>query len=138
MPTDVTILLFVGSVVERKGVDLLVRAFSEVSAECPGLYLLIVGPHTKRENPSLDEEFVHALEARLRKDQLDGQVQFLGLVQDRSVLADLFRSADIFVFPSRREGLGNVVLEAMATRLPVIASQLPVLEKRARLPGVDC
>ena len=43
-------------------------------------------------------------------------------------MADLYRTSDIFVFPSRVEGLGNVILEAMASGLPVIVSDLPVFE----------
>lgn len=129
LPLGKTILLFVGSVIERKGVDLLVKAFINASLPNPDLYLLIIGPYNMKENPSLDETFINSLKDQLNKRDLFGSVNFYGLVNDRNMLADLFRASDIFVFPSRREGLGNVVLEAMASGLPVIISDLPVLAR---------
>lgn len=129
LPQEATILIFVGSVIPRKGVDLLIQAFSEAARDHPDLFLIVVGPKSKEENPSLDEAFVQDLHHTLQERQLAGRVRFLGLIQDRKELADLYRASDIFVFPSRNEGLGNVVIEAMACGLPVITSQLPVLEK---------
>lgn len=126
---DATILVYVGSVIQRKGVDLLIRAFIDVSSQHSDLYLMIVGPKDRHENPSLDEGFVNGLRQSLSTNRLSTQVAFLGLIQDREELAEIYRASDMFVFPSRNEGLGNVILEAMACGLPVIVSQLPVLEK---------
>ena len=128
LPQDAKILVFVGSVIERKGADLLIRAFIQASSINPNLYLLIVGPKDKNENPSLNEEFVNELHALIQQKDLMDKVSFRGLVQDRQRLAELYRASDIFVFPSRKEGLGNVVLEAMAAGLPLVVSRLPVLE----------
>jgi len=128
-PIDATILVFVGSVVERKGVDLLVQAFIKASVHYPDLYLLVVGPNNKYENPSLSEVFVNKLYSQIQQNGLKQRVLFTGLVQNPQRLAKIYRASDIFVFPSRNEGLGNVILEAMASGLPVIVSKLPVLEK---------
>jgi glycosyltransferase involved in cell wall biosynthesis len=129
LPQNANVLLFVGSVVQRKGVDLLVRAFIDAFSSCPDLYLLIVGPRNKNENPSLDEGFVNDLHQLLDQNKLSARVSFRGLIQDRRDLAEIYRASDLFVFPSRNEGLGNVILEALASKLPVIVSRLPVLEK---------
>jgi glycosyltransferase involved in cell wall biosynthesis len=129
LPPDATILVFVGSVIERKGVDVLIRAFIEASSSYPDLYLLIVGPKNKNENPSMDDGFINDLYSLINKNNLAERVYFTGLIQDRRKLSELYRLADIFVFPSRNEGLPNVVLEAMASGLPVVVSHLPGLEK---------
>jgi glycosyltransferase involved in cell wall biosynthesis len=129
LPVDATILVFVGSVIERKGADVLVHAFLQARTRYPDLFLLVVGPRNKNENPSLDEDFVAGLHTLIEKEGVSERVSFAGLIQDRQALAEIYRAADIFVFPSRQEGLGNVVLEAMATGLPVAVSQLPVLDK---------
>src|SRR5690606_16930332 len=47
---------------------------------------------------------------------------------DRTRLVQAYQAADVFVFPSRNEGLPNVVLEAMASGLPLIVSDLPGLK----------
>ena len=136
LPTDATILIFVGSIIHRKGVDVLVEAFKQLSSTLPDTYLLLVGPQTKQENPSLDENWVGSLKENLAEAGLTSNVKFAGLVSDRQILAELYRASDIFVFPSRQEGLGNVILEAMASGLPVIVSDLPVFEGVIQ-PGVN-
>jgi len=129
LPEDAKILIFVGSVIWRKGVDLLIEAFIEAQSEEENLYLVLVGARNKYENPSIDEEFIRNLQTTIRERGLNDKVKFIGLIQDRDQLAEIYRASDIFVFPSRNEGLGNVVLEAMACALPVVVSRLPVLEK---------
>lgn len=128
LPIISTILIFVGSIIHRKGVDVLVEAFKQVSQKNPDLFLLLVGPHKIQENPSVDENWIASLQTSLAEANLTSKVIFLGLVSDRQSLSELYRASDVFVFPSRKEGLGNVVLEAMASGLPVVSSDLPVLK----------
>lgn len=125
----VKILLFVGSVIERKGVDILIDAFIKAQSTYEDLRLVIVGASNKNENPSINEGFIHHLKTTLDVAGLRDKVIFMGLVQDHEQLTEIYQASDIFVFPSRNEGLGNVVLEAMACGLPVIVSRLPVLIK---------
>lgn len=127
LPTDATILIFVGSIIERKGVDVLISAFQKICLTRPEAYLLMVGPDKRDDNPSVDESWIASLRQELVKAGLAQHFQFFGMVANRQTLADLYQACDIFVFPSRKEGLGNVVLEAMASGLPVVVSDLPVL-----------
>jgi glycosyltransferase-like protein len=66
----------------------------------------------------------------------DADVAVLGPVADGDMPA-LYRAADAFAFPSEREGFGLVALEAQATGVPVVASDLPVLRETLS-PGEDC
>jgi glycosyltransferase involved in cell wall biosynthesis len=129
IPVNATVLLFVGSVIKRKGADILIRAFIAASSKQPNLYLLVVGPREKSEQPSLDEKFVSNLRLLLSEMNLANRVRFMGLVEDRQKLSKIYRASDIFVFPSTKEGLPNVVLESMASGVPVLVSNLPVLEE---------
>jgi len=126
------ICLFVGSIIERKGVDLLLKSFIYLSNEYSDLFLWLIGPSTRSDNPSLDQNYVNYLQQSLLQEHLSDRVLISGLIQDRQLMAEAYRTADIFIFPSRIEGLPNVVLEAMASGLPVIVSDLPGLRNIAR------
>lgn len=128
LPQEATILIFTGSLIERKGVDILLKGFTEAGKMHNDLYLLLVGPGSKNENASIDEEFIGDLKRQICDNVLQNKIRFTGLIKKRSALADLYRCSDCFVFPSRSEGLPNVVLEAMACGLPVIVSDLPGLK----------
>jgi glycosyltransferase involved in cell wall biosynthesis len=129
IPDDAFVWIFVGSVRYRKGVDVLVEAFAEfVKKTNTKSYLLVVGPKNINENPSLDEGFIECLNTFISRKGLQDKVCFKGFVKEKEELAKYYQLADVFVFPSRLEGLGNVVLEAMATSLPIVATRLPVLE----------
>lgn len=112
------IILAIGSVNRRKGLDILVDAFAKVAKERPGTYLLIVGAIGKsksKKSASFAEKLLHTIEST----HAQGRVIFLG---SKSNVEDYLQAADLLVFPSRREGMGNVVLEAMACGLPLITT----------------
>ena len=100
-------ILFVGRLHPQKGVDYLVRAFAALTA--PDWHLLIVGEGTQLAN----------LEAMSEELGIDAQITFTGAVQDPT---PYYRSADIFVLPSRYEGTPNALMEAMCHGLPVVIS----------------
>jgi glycosyltransferase involved in cell wall biosynthesis len=112
-------ILYVGRLIEWKGVDTLIRAMPPVIKQIPGARLFIVG-----EGPYRD-----SLESLVRENSLTEVVRFLGRVSDDD-LRNLYDSATVFVLPSRRhqglvmEGLGVVLLEAMSHGVPVIGSNI--------------
>jgi glycosyltransferase involved in cell wall biosynthesis len=115
---DPALLLFSGRLIQRKGVDYLIRALPQV-LQRRNVKLLITGEGDRR----LEWE---ALAARLG---LGDQVQFLGFVTtDR--LAELYETCDAYVHPAifddnnDTEGLGVVLVEALANRCPVVASRV--------------
>lgn len=112
-------LLFVGRLVKRKGIDLLLNAWSdilEMNIE-KDIKLLIIGEGGNRKD-SIENMLNNEVDAL----GIKGKVEFLGEKENISVY---YKCSDIFVFPSRREGSPNVVIEAMATGLPVITTKLP-------------
>jgi glycogen synthase len=105
-------LLFVGRIVHQKGLDLLLSALSQLR-DLPW-ELTIVGDGPQRE-PLLEDAVNLGLEQR---------IHFAGWRRGNDLEAEYGR-ANLFVFPSRHEGMPNVVLEAMASGLPVIATRIP-------------
>jgi len=102
----------VGRLTPQKGLDLLIEAFAEVAERVNGpLFLLIVGAGP-------DRTFLESLAHRCTRK---GGVLFLG---ERDDVADLLAASDAFVLSSRWEGGPLVVLEAMAARLPVVATRV--------------
>ena len=128
IPEDAQVLLFVGSVKPRKGVDILINTFVRMAAKSPDLYLLIVGPRSVDENNTIDPGYVEEQYSLLDAHGLTGRVVFTGMVEEKSKLAGYYKVADAFVFPTRHEGFGNAILEAMASQLPVVVTCLPELE----------
>jgi glycosyltransferase involved in cell wall biosynthesis len=103
-------VLFVGRLHQRKGVDRLLRAFKKVTESNGDARLRIAG---KGEGESEYKKMAREL-------GLGESVEFLGHVPD-SELPALYSSASMFVMPSYYEGFGLVLLEAMASGLPVLA-----------------
>ena len=104
------LVLYVGRLMAEKGVETLLRAIALV----PAARLAIVGGGAERPR----------LEALARELGIEMRVDFRGGVADRSVLAAIFREAALFVLPSHSEGLGCVLLEAMAAGVAIVATSV--------------
>jgi glycosyltransferase involved in cell wall biosynthesis len=102
-------LLSVGRIVHQKGLDLAMRALG-------GLKELNWEWQIAGDGPQIP--LLHSLAKELG---IDDRVLFLGW-QTREELMSCYRQANVFLFPSRHEGMPNAMLEAMASGLPVIAS----------------
>lgn len=105
-------LLFVGRLVRQKGVDVLLSALAQLPPQTRPC-ATIVGDGPERG----------ALVRQADRTGLADDVTFTGWL-DRDALPRLYAGADMLVLPSRDEGMPNVVLEAMASYLPVIATRV--------------
>lgn len=104
-------ILFVGRLSKEKGVDVLLNAYAQYYTEGGEARLLILG-----DGPSRNE-----CEQLASKLKLGNQVTFLG---HRNDVFSFYSQADVFVLPSRTEGLPMALLEAMALGIPVVASNV--------------
>jgi glycosyltransferase involved in cell wall biosynthesis len=104
------VILFSGQFIERKGVDVLIRAFAQIARQAAALELHLLGT-----GPGLE-----SLRQSIPTD-LANRIHFLGFKQVSEIPA-IFATADIFVLPSRHDGWGVVVNEALGSGLPIIVS----------------
>jgi glycosyltransferase involved in cell wall biosynthesis len=95
-----------------KGHDVLVQALARLVRDGRDLHLTMVGDGTERAR----------LERRVSALGLSGRVRFAGALSGESLVTELAH-ADLYVQPSRREGFGVALVEAMATGLPVVATR---------------
>ncbi len=128
---DTNVIISVGSVEPRKGTDLLLEAWSHLAQAGRSSRLLIVGPRPDQQNPAF-AQFHQKLKTLIAASGAPEKVHFVGQVNN---VADYLRAADLFVFTSRREGLPNVVLEAMAAALPVIMTPFMGLSSELGQPN---
>lgn len=105
------VALFVGRVAHEKNIGFLLEAIEVARAELPNILLLIAG-----EGPALAQ-----LRQRVADCGLSRNVQFIGYLDRATELPACYAAADVFVFASRTETQGLVLLEAMAAGLPVVA-----------------
>ena len=103
--------LFVGRVAHEKSIDFLLRAMTHALWRRPDLLLVVAG-----EGPALP-----SLRRQTAALKLDSHVRFVGYLDRQQELPDCYAAADTFVFASRTETQGLVLLEAMAAGLPVYA-----------------
>ena len=105
-------VIFVGNLYQQpaKGVDILLKAWYQVQLRFPQAILQIVG-----------EGNLSAYEAYSKKIGTASSVQFLG---KRNDIGQLLLQSDVFVLPSRREGMPNALIEAMLKAMPCIATDI--------------
>lgn len=110
---DAPLILFLGRLHFKKGLDILIPAVDEVRKKTPAAQLLIVGPECDGYGKKV-RQWVY-------DHQLQGAVHFVGALQHAEVL-QAYVDSDVFVLPSYTENFGMTVVEAMACRLPVVIS----------------
>lgn len=110
-------VLHVGSTIPRKRVDVLLRVFAGLREQFPAVRLVRVGGEFSDSQQRLIEDL-----------RLGSSVMVLPFLEERT-LAAVYRRAALLLQPSEREGFGLPVAEALACRLPVLASDLPVLRE---------
>jgi glycosyltransferase involved in cell wall biosynthesis len=110
---DAPVVLYLGRLSHKKGLDVLIRAFAIARRAIPDARLVIAGPD--------DEALQPALEAIAAHEGVAAHVMFTGMLRGREKLAAL-AAARVWALPSHSENFGIAVLEAMAAGLPVIVS----------------
>jgi glycosyltransferase involved in cell wall biosynthesis len=116
MVGDAPVVLHPARIDKQKGVDITVRAFATVRAAVPGSVLLLAG----RYGNAADE-------VRQIADDIGSEgIRFLG---ERGDVPDLMCAADVISFPTRWEGLGGALIEAMALEVPFVATDIPAVRE---------
>jgi glycosyltransferase involved in cell wall biosynthesis len=136
IPPEAKVILFVGSIIKRKGADIAVETFIRLARDRDDLMLLMVGPQNNQES-NVDEGYVQSLKQNLHNTNLQDRVFWAGMIREPSILTDYYRASDIFLFPTRAEGQGNVILEAMASELPVVTTYLEGITDMMVTSGVN-
>ncbi len=107
-------ILFIGRLEKRKGLDYLLEAYRQIKPKIPEVRLIVVGPGTRQRNKYQKIARRHGLE----------DVVFIGYARYHD-LPRYYRTADIVCTPATgRESFGIVLLEAMATGRPLIATDI--------------
>jgi glycosyltransferase involved in cell wall biosynthesis len=107
------IIIYVGALRTVKGVEFLLKAMKTIAEADPTVTLLLVGDGVEREK----------LEGLVRNLGLEERVRFIGRVDNEDVSRYLSAS-DLFILPSLAEGFGIALLEAMASGLPIVATNV--------------
>lgn len=119
LPSSGPLIVNVGRLTAQKGQVLLIEAFARILKSMPDAHLAIAGE---------DQDAARAVRAAVSTHGLQERVHLLGFRADAGVL---MASGDLFVFSSLAEGLGTVVLEAMAAGLPVVSFDIPPVREVA-------
>ena len=107
------IILHLGRITPKKGLDILASAFSRVARDRDDVVLILAGPD--------NEGFRHEVEKWLREGGVREKAIFTDMIEGQAKL-ELLRDADVFALPSYTENFGIAVVEAMACGLPVVIS----------------
>ncbi len=106
VPEDATLILSIGELNENKNHETVIKAINGMD-----IYYLIAGEGTKKEE----------LQGLIDNQSMGDKIKLLGYRDD---VKELYFAADIFVFPSFREGLSVSLMEAMASGLPCVVSRI--------------
>ena len=108
--------VYVGRLSEEKNLDVLVDAWKKVNERFPDAKLLLVGAGGDFRNVEAQ------LKEQVRKFGLEGTILFLGHVANAK---DYVLASDVFVLPTRTEGMSNALVEALACGATVVATDIP-------------
>src|SRR5262249_34596543 len=112
---DQPVVSTVANIRQIKGIDILVQAAALVVRKRPNAIFAIIGDAIQ------EPEYWEAVQAAIKRMHLERNFRCLGA---RSDVYALLKKSDIFCLPSRSEGMSNALLEAMACRLPCVATSV--------------
>jgi len=107
---DDKIILFLGRINRIKGIDFLIKSFSQLSKEIQNIKLVIAGP---------DDGYLDQVQEIVIQENISEGIIFTGPLYGEKKL-EAYTDADVFILPSRYETFPNTVLEASACKVPVI------------------
>jgi D-inositol-3-phosphate glycosyltransferase len=122
LPLDARIVMHVGRMVARKGVDNIIRSFGLIKNKLPNLHLVIVGGESDEPDPAITPE-IGRLKKIADEYQIQDIVHFVGR-KSRKMLKYYYSAADVFITTPWYEPFGITPLEAMACGIPVIGSEV--------------
>lgn len=135
IPAEAPLLLCVGSLTLRKGSDLMLETWSRLNRRLSDAHLVFVGAGFETEGGDPEKlKFAHRLDGLTASSGAADRLHFTGFVDN---VEDYYRSADLLVFPSKKEGMPNAVIEAMASGLPVVLTPFDSLSANIGEPGQD-
>ncbi|GLU52377.1 glycosyltransferase [Dyadobacter frigoris] len=105
-------ILFMGRLNIKKGLDLLLPAFQQIHEKLPNAALILAGP---------DDGYLSETEEFIKKNNLSKKIKLVGMLTD-TVKKEALSDADLFVLPSYSEGFSIAVLEAMTSKVPALVS----------------
>jgi len=127
IPVDSRIVVSVGSVIRRKGIDRLLSAWTRIEPVRGRDLLLIVGPATAADGLSgPDLAFARTIHEAIRAPRLAGTIRLVGRAEN---VQEYIGAADVFLLLSRQEGLPIVSVEALAAGLPCVVSPLDGIDE---------
>jgi glycosyltransferase involved in cell wall biosynthesis len=129
------VVTFVGGVLKRKGVDILIRAWGKISKLHPDAVLLIAGPDSFGDDDVSRDQlmaFINNIKAEVRDGNLN--VRFVGRTDK---VEEYLKCSDVFVLPSRKEGFGYVIIEAMACGVPPVVNYMDGVSSETVKHGID-
>ncbi len=125
------LVLLPARITRRKNIEFAIQVIKSLRSTCPKASLVITGPpgpHNPKNAAYLDSLRAMREDLQLTSNihflyEINGEDQVLNLPDE--MVAELYRMADIIIFPSHREGFGIPVLEAGLARTPIFASNIP-------------
>ena len=108
------IILFLGRLNFKKGLDLLIPAFEKINKKFKQTKLLMVGP-----NP--DGYLENVINPLIKKYRINKEVSYIKSQYDKNLIA-CYKNSNLFVLPSYTENFGLTIFEAMSQKIPVVVS----------------
>lgn len=121
IPENTLVILNVGFITRRKGIDILLKAYARIKSEFPDSRLVIAGSYSNTPSSYWNE-----LQQIIAQHQLNENVLFTGHRED---VTRLMAMSDMLVLSSRNEAVPICVLEAMVCGLPVVATNVGAIEE---------
>jgi len=109
------VIVFVGSIIKRKGIEVLISALKLVKIQFPQINLKLIGSYSK--------QYYNYLQKIIKHSNLESNIHFLG-VQNNVQISKILSEASVFVLPTFIDNSPNSLAEAMAVGMPCIASDV--------------